>query len=45
VVRVDVTVEPDSLIPDSLIKRAGKTLIDAATVGLRNKVLGLGDNR
>ena len=34
-----VTVEPDSLIPDFLIKRAGKALMDAATEGLRNKVL------
>jgi uncharacterized protein YndB with AHSA1/START domain len=39
VVRVDITVEPDSLIPEFLIKRAGKTLIDAATDGLRNRVL------
>jgi uncharacterized protein YndB with AHSA1/START domain len=38
-VRVDITVEPDSLIPDFLIKRAGKTLIDAATEGLRDRVL------
>jgi hypothetical protein len=38
VVTVDITVEPDSLIPDFLIKRAGKTLIDAATEGLRNRV-------
>ena len=39
VVRVDITVEPDSLIPDFFIKRAGKTLIDGATEGLRNRVL------
>jgi uncharacterized protein YndB with AHSA1/START domain len=39
VVRVDITVEPDSLIPDFLIKRAGKTVIDAATEGLRRRVL------
>ena len=39
VVRVDITVEPDSLIPDFLIKRAGKVLIDAATEGLRKRVL------
>ena len=45
VVTIDVTVEPDSLIPDFLIKRAGKAMIDAATEGLRNRVLGLGDNR
>jgi hypothetical protein len=38
-VRVDITVEPDSLIPEFLIKRAGKALIDAATEGLRNRVL------
>jgi hypothetical protein len=38
-VRVDITVEPDSLIPDYFIKRAGKTIIDAATEGLRNRVL------
>ena len=37
--RVDITVEPDSLIPDFLIKRAGKVLIDAATEGLRKRVL------
>ena len=39
VVRVDITVEPDSLIPEFLIKRAGKTMIDAATEGLRKRVL------
>jgi uncharacterized protein YndB with AHSA1/START domain len=39
VVHVDVTVEPDSLIPEFLIKRAGKTVIDAATEGLRRHVL------
>lgn len=36
---VDVTVEPDSLIPGYFIKRAGKTIIDAANAGLRNRVL------
>ena len=40
VLRVDVTVEPDSLIPDFLIKRAGNTVMDAATEGLRRRVLG-----
>jgi uncharacterized protein YndB with AHSA1/START domain len=39
VVHVDITVEPDSLIPDFLIKRAGKAMIDAATEGLRERVL------
>jgi len=38
VVNVDITVEPDSLIPDFFIKRAGKSIIDAATEGLRNRV-------
>ncbi|HET6736870.1 SRPBCC family protein [Mycobacterium sp.] len=40
VVRVDITVEPNSLIPDYFIKKAGKSVIDAATEGLRNRVLG-----
>jgi hypothetical protein len=39
VVTVDITVEPDSLIPDFLIKRAGKAIIDAATEGLRDRAL------
>jgi uncharacterized protein YndB with AHSA1/START domain len=39
VVTVDITVEPDSLIPEFLIKKAGKTIIDAATDALRNRVL------
>src|SRR5262245_17749344 len=39
VVTVDITVEPDSLIPDYFIKRAGKTVIDAANEDLRNRVL------
>jgi hypothetical protein len=38
VVNVEITVEPDSLIPDFFIKRAGKSIIDAATEGLRNRV-------
>jgi hypothetical protein len=38
-VRIDITVEPDSLIPDYFIKRAGKTVIDAATEDLRRRVL------
>jgi len=38
-VRIDITVEPDSLIPEFFIKRAGKAVIDAATEGLRNRVL------
>ena len=37
---VDVTVEPDSLIPDYFIKRAGKSIIDAAIEGLCKRVLG-----
>ena len=40
VVTVDITVEPDSLMPEFLIKRAGKSIIDAATEGLRNRVMG-----
>jgi Polyketide cyclase / dehydrase and lipid transport len=39
VVTVGITVEPDSLIPDFFIKRAGKTIIDAAIEGLRQRAL------
>jgi uncharacterized protein YndB with AHSA1/START domain len=39
VVNVNITVEPNSLIPDFLIKKAGKAMIDAATQGLRQRVL------
>lgn len=38
-VTVDVTVEPDSLIPDFFIKRAGKSIIDVAIEGLRKRAL------
>jgi hypothetical protein len=38
VLTVDITVEPDSLIPEFFIKRAGKTIIDAAIEGLRTRV-------
>ena len=38
-VTVGVTTEPDSLIPDYRIKRAGKTIIDAANEGLRREAL------
>jgi hypothetical protein len=38
-VTVDVTVEPDTLIPDYFIKWAGKRIIDAADEGLRQRVL------
>jgi hypothetical protein len=37
-VRVDVTVEAD-LVPDFLIERASKALMDTATDGLRSRVL------
>ena len=39
-VNVNITVEPNALIPDFLIKKAGKAMIDAATQGLRRRVLG-----
>ena len=39
VVNVNITVEPNSLIPDFLIKKAGRAMIDAATQGLRQRVL------
>jgi hypothetical protein len=39
VVRIDITVEPDFLIPDFLIRRAGKSVVDELTAGLRKRVL------
>ena len=43
VVTADITVEPDSFVPDFLLRRAGRTLIEAGTEGLRKRVPG--DNR
>jgi len=42
-VTMDITFEPRSSIPDFLIKRAGESFLDAATQGLRNRVLGSSD--
>ena len=39
-VRVDVTVEPVGFIPDFLIEKASKPVLEAATEGLRTRVLG-----
>lgn len=41
-VRFDITVEPTGLIPDFIVKRASEIVLDAATKGLRNQVLGAG---
>ncbi len=38
-VRVDVTVEPVAFIPDFLIEKASKPVLEAATEGLRTRVL------
>jgi hypothetical protein len=38
-VRIDITAEPEAVIPNFLIKKTGRTVLDEATVGLRNKVL------
>lgn len=38
-VRVDITVEPAAPIPNFLVKRASRTVLDAATVGLRDRVM------
>jgi uncharacterized membrane protein len=38
-VRIDITAEPEAVIPNFLIKKASRTVLDEATVGLRNKVL------
>jgi hypothetical protein len=39
-VRFDITLEPSAPLPDVLIKRAKKAVLDAATNGLRAFVLG-----
>jgi hypothetical protein len=38
-VRFDITLEPSAPLPDVLIKRAKKTVLDSATSGLRSFVL------
>lgn len=38
-VRIDITVEPGGPIPDFLVKRASKTVLHSATVGLRERVM------
>jgi carbon monoxide dehydrogenase subunit G len=40
-VRFDITVEPTGPIPDFIVKRASKVVLDAATKGLRNQVMGV----
>jgi Polyketide cyclase / dehydrase and lipid transport len=39
-VRFDITLEPRAPLPEFLIKRAKKTVLAAATEGLRRRVLG-----
>ncbi len=39
-VRFDITLEPTAPLPQFLIKRARKTVLNAATEGLRRRVLG-----
>ncbi|MFI5510176.1 SRPBCC family protein [Mycobacterium sp. NPDC051804] len=39
VLRVELTVEPDSLIPHFLLNRIGSAVIEAQTEGLRKRVL------
>lgn len=39
-VRFDITLEPRAPLPEFLIKRAKKTVLNAATEGLRRRVLG-----
>jgi hypothetical protein len=40
-VRFDITVEPSGPVPAFFVKRASKIVLDAATKGLREQVLGL----
>lgn len=39
-VRFDITLEPRAPLPEFLIKRAKRTVLNAATEGLRRRVLG-----
>jgi hypothetical protein len=40
-VRFDITVEPSGPVPAFVVKRASKIVLDAATKGLRDQVIGL----
>jgi hypothetical protein len=40
-VRFDITVEPSGPVPAFVVKRASKIVLDAATAGLREQVMGL----
>ena len=42
-VRFDITLEPRAPLPEFLIKRAKKTVLNAATEGLRQRVLKAAD--
>jgi uncharacterized protein YndB with AHSA1/START domain len=39
-VRFDITLEPSAPLPEFLVKRARKTVLNAATEGLRSRVMG-----
>lgn len=43
-VRFDITVEPSGPIPDFVVKRASKIVLDAATKGLRDRVTRTADD-
>jgi hypothetical protein len=38
-VRIAITAEPEAVIPNVLIKKTDRTVLNEATVGLRNNVL------
>ena len=40
-VRFDITVEPSGPVPAFVVKRASKIVLDAATAGLREQVMGV----
>jgi hypothetical protein len=44
-VRFDITVEPSGPIPAFIVKRASEIVLDAATKGLRDQVIGLVERR
>jgi hypothetical protein len=42
-VRFDITVEPSGPVPDFVVKRASEIVLDGATQGLRDEVMGIID--
>lgn len=44
-VRFDITVEPSGPVPEFLVRRASNIVLNTATKGLRDRVMGAADSR